>query len=193
MVFILLNCFLEDYKTNRALKSIAQLGMSFLKSSLGGGPKQEACTAAQCQLGRENLQNPWKPHSPEGLSVLSSLGKDRTVLLHTSQRCHCSQQLYLAHVLALYLQAEFTHPPTSQLERYFWHQLWKKQQMVPGTRCPSRRNEQQTLQLRGASSFCSFCQVKNLLQPEIKTQTTSQTCQHIYGLCRAQHPTSPVF
>lgn len=166
IVFIHLNCFLQDYKTNSALKSIFQPGICSLKSSLGGGQKQEVCTAAQCQLGLGSLQSPWPyPCSPEGLGVLSSLGKDRTVLWHTSQR------LYLAHVLALYLQADFRHPPTSQLERYFWHQLWKKQQMVPGTRCPSRRNEQQTLQLRGTSSLCYFCKRKNLLQPEIKTQT----------------------
>lgn len=44
----------------------------------------------------------------------------------------------------------------------------------------------------GTSSFWYFCKRKSLLQPEIKTQTTPQTCQHIYGLCRAQHPTSPL-
>lgn len=153
-----------------------------MKSSLGGGQKQKVCTAAQCQLGLESLQSPWLyPHSPGGLSVLSSLGKDRTVLLHTSQRCHCSQQLYLAHVLALYLQDEFRHPPTSQLEGYFWHQLWKKQQMVPGTRCPSRRNEQQTLQLRGTSSFCYFWKRRNL-QPEIKTSNPPNLPAYLWPL-----------
>lgn len=130
-------------QNNWALKTIALPGISFLKSSFLSGQEQENCTTAWCQPSLERAPEatamPPLPRTAEH-SQFSGKGHDSDV----AQQPNVPLQLMLALGLrpgSLPLQAVLRHPPASQLERCFWHQLWKKQQMVPETRCPSSRNE----------------------------------------------------